>query len=222
MVRAVDKRCTEIHHLIASEHTALRCLADPLLYRRDVFLRYTAADRRIDKFKAGTRFQRFKFDHTMAVLTTAAGLACIFAVLFDLLGNCLAVSYLGITNVCLHLKLTQQAVYNDIQMQLAHPRDDGLPGFLIGISTECRVLLCQLCQRHGHFLLACLCLRLNGHLNHRFRKFHGLQNNLVVFIAQGIAGRGILQPYDGRDIARVLRRGDTTIINAYERYTLEV
>ena len=26
----------------------------------------------------------------------------------------------------------------------------------------------------------------------------------------------------GRDIARVLRRGDTTIINAYERYTLEV
>ena len=26
----------------------------------------------------------------------------------------------------------------------------------------------------------------------------------------------------GRDIARMLRRGDTTIINAYERYTLEV
>ena len=26
----------------------------------------------------------------------------------------------------------------------------------------------------------------------------------------------------GRDIARVLRRGDTTIITAYERYTLEV
>ena len=26
----------------------------------------------------------------------------------------------------------------------------------------------------------------------------------------------------GRDIARVLRRGDTTIINAYERYALEV
>ena len=26
----------------------------------------------------------------------------------------------------------------------------------------------------------------------------------------------------GRDIARMLRRGDTTVINAYERYTLEV
>ena len=30
------------------------------------------------------------------------------------------------------------------------------------------------------------------------------------------------KPSVGRDIARVLRRGDTTIINACERYTLEV
>ena len=31
----------------------------------------------------------------------------------------------------------------------------------------------------------------------------------------------VLMEY-GRDIARMLRRGDTTIINACERYTLEV
>lgn len=41
-------------------------------------------------------------------------------------------------------------------------------------------------------------------------------------ISPAISSTGHVHMEYGRDIARVLRRGDTTIINAYERYTLEV
>ena len=79
----------------------------------------------------------------------------------------------------------------------------GLTGFLIGVGLEGGVLLSQLDQTHGHLLLTSLGLGLDGHTDNGLGELHGLQNDGMLFIAQGIAGGGVLQTHSGADIAGV-------------------
>ena len=88
-------------------------------------------------------------------------------------------------------------------MQLAHTGDDGLTGFLIGVGAEGGILLGQLGQSNTHLLLTGLGLRLDGHADHGLGEFHGLEDDGVTFITQGVTGGGILQSDNGGDIAGV-------------------
>ena len=139
----------------------------------------------------------------MAILTAATGLTGVFAFLTHFLGDGFSVRNLRITDVGFHFEFPQQTVYDDIQMQFAHAGDDGLPGFLIGIRTERRVLFCQFAQRNGHLFLSGFGLGLNGYLNNRFREFHGFQDDFIVFITQRIARGSIFQAYDGGNVAGI-------------------
>ena len=88
-------------------------------------------------------------------------------------------------------------------MQLAHTGDDGLPGFLIGVGLKGGIFLSQLGQGNAHLLLAGLGLRLNGHPDHRLGEDHGLQDNGVVLIAEGVASGGVLDTHSCSDVAGV-------------------
>ena len=139
----------------------------------------------------------------MAVLALAAGLAGVLGVLLDALLDGLLVGHLGRAHVGLHLVLPEQAVHDDLQMEFAHTGDDGLPRLLIGVGAEGGVLLGQLHQRHAHLLLTGLGLGLDGHPDDGLGELHGLQDHGVLFIAQGIAGGGVLQADDAGDVAGV-------------------
>ena len=85
-------------------------------------------------------------------------------------------------------------------MQLAHAGDDGLPRLRVGVGLEGGVLLRQLHQAQGHFLLSGLGLGLDGHADDRLRELHGLQNDGVLFVAEGVAGGGAFQAHGGLDV----------------------
>ena len=90
-------------------------------------------------------------------------------------------------------------------MQLAHTSDNGLARLLIGIGAEGGVLLGQLGQSDAHLLLTGLGLRLDSHADHRLRELHGLQDDGMLLITQGVAGGGVLQTHHGCDVAGVDR-----------------
>ena len=110
----------------------------------------------------------------MSVLSTTTGLFCILAVHFHRLGDGFLVSNLRRAYIGLYLELTQQSVYDNLQMKLSHTCDDGLSCIRIGVCTECRILLRKLCKGFSQLALRSLGLRLDGELDNRLRKFHGL------------------------------------------------
>ncbi len=142
-------------------------------------------------------------DLDVTVLALTAGLTGILGVLLHSLLDGLLVGDLGSAHVGLHLELTQQTVHDDLQVQLAHAGDDGLTGLLVGVGLEGGVLLGQLHQGDAHLLLTGLGLGLDGHADDGLGELHGLQDDGVLLVAEGVAGGGVLQADHGGDVAGV-------------------
>ena len=114
-------------------------------------------------------------DDHVAVLAAAAGLPDETALgLGHRLGDALAVGHLRPAHVGVDLELAQQAVDDDLQVQLAHAGDDGLPGLLVGAHPEGRVFLGQLHEALGQAVLIDLGLGLDGHEDDRLGELDGL------------------------------------------------
>ena len=144
-------------------------------------------------------------DLDVTILALTAGLAGILGVLIHGLADGLLVGHLRRAHVGLHLELAQQAIHDDLQMQLTHTGDDGLTRLLVGVGAEGGILLRQLHQGDGHFLLTGLGLGLDSHADDGLRELHGLKNDGMALVAQGVAGGGVLQTHDGGDIAGIHR-----------------
>ena len=100
-------------------------------------------------------------------------------------------------------------------MQLAHAGDDGLPGLLVGLDREGRVLVGEPLDRGAELLLVALGLGLDGDLDHRGREAHRLEHDGVLQVAQGVAGLGLLQAHDGHDLAGADRRDLLTLVGVH-------
>ena len=86
-------------------------------------------------------------------------------------------------------------------MQLAHARDDGLAGLVVGPDPEGRVLLGEREERLRELVLVGLGLRLDGHVDHRLGELESLEQDRVVGGTEGVAGRRVLEPDHGDDVA---------------------
>ncbi len=139
----------------------------------------------------------------MAVLTVTACLPCILGIGNSFFGDCFSVCDLGSANIGLDLELAQHTVDNNLKMKLAHASDDCLTCFGVGVVFESRVFLRELLQRDAHFLLACLCLRLNGDADNGLGELHGLKDDRVALIAKGVARCGELNAYNRGDVTCV-------------------
>ncbi len=140
---------------------------------------------------------------TVTVLTFTARLTLVHAFAVDGFSYGLAVSNLRRADVRFDLEFSQKSVYDNVEVQLAHARDNGLTGFLVGISLERGVFFGELDKRHGHFILTRFRLRLDRKLNNGVGEGHLFKNYGVLFVAKRIARRGVFKSYDGADIARV-------------------
>ena len=78
-------------------------------------------------------------------------------------------------------------------MELAHAADNGLAGLLIQLDGEGWVLSCELLDSGTQLLLVSLGLRLDGNLDNRIREVHGLEDDLVILVTQGVTGGGLFQ-----------------------------
>ena len=85
-------------------------------------------------------------------------------------------------------------------MQLAHSADDDLIGLDVRVDLEGRVFLHQLGERHAHLFLIGFGLRLDGHRDHRLGEGHGLQDDGLVLVADGVAGSHTAQTDSRADV----------------------
>ena len=202
VVRAVPQGDLAVHDRITGQNAGLHRTLDTLIDRRDILLRDRAANNAVDELVtlAGVGLQ---LDLDMTVLALTAGLAGVLGFLVGFLADGLAVGDLRGADVGFDLELTQQTVDDDLQMELAHAGDDGLAGLFVGPGLEGRVLFRQLGQRDAHLLGTGLGLGLDGHADDRVGEVHALENDRVLFVAQGIAGGGVLQADSRSDIARI-------------------
>ena len=152
----------------------------------------------------------------MAVLTLTAGLTGVLHVDVRRAAHGLLIGDLRRADVGLDLELTQQAVDDDLQMELAHARDDGLAGLGVGVGLEGRILLGQLHQGNAHLLLSRLGFRLNGDTDDRLGEFHRFEHDGVLFIAEGIAGGGVFDTDHGGNVAGIDRFNILAVICVHQ------
>ena len=138
----------DVDDRVAGEDARLHRLLDAEVDRRDVLARDLAADDLVDELVALARLGRLEVDDRVAVLAAAAGLADEPALdLLDGLADRLAVGDLRAADVRVDVELAHQAVDDDLEVQLAHPGDERLPGLLVGAHAEGRILLGQALER---------------------------------------------------------------------------
>jgi hypothetical protein len=139
----------------------------------------------------------------VAVLALAAGLLDVPALRLGLLADRLLVGDLGLADVGLDRELALQAVHDDLEVQLAHAGDLGLPGLLVGLDLEGRVLLHQLGEAVAELLLVALALRLDRERYHGRGELDRLEHDRRARVADRVAGRHVLEADRRGDVAGV-------------------
>ena len=165
-------------------------------------LRHRTADDVVDEFVARPGRLRIQLDLGVTVLAAAAGLANVLAFGFGVLANGFAIRHLRLAHVRFDFVLAHHAVDDDFEMQLAHAADDGLSAVGVGVNLEGGIFLGQLGKRHAHFFLVGFGLGLDRDRNHGNREGNVLQSDGMLFVADGVAGRNVLQTDGSADIAR--------------------
>ena len=88
-------------------------------------------------------------------------------------------------------------------MKLSHTGNDRFSRFLIARDAEGRIFFGKASHGDTHLFLVSLGLRLDTNRDNRFREGDLLQNDWLFRVAQGVAGRCILQPDDGAEVSRI-------------------
>src|SRR4029077_7325512 len=153
-------------------------------------------------FVRGAR-HRMQNNFAMPVLPASAGLLYVLSFGFRLLANRFAVRHLGTSDVGLHVVFAQHAVDDDFQMQLAHAGNQGLPGTWFGGHGERGIFRRKPLHGHAQLVLVSLGLGLDGHGNDRRREVDGFENDLLLLVAERVAGVYALEAHAGADIAGV-------------------
>src|SRR5207247_1916141 len=120
-----------------------------------------------DAFASAIGLER---DARVAVLAATAGLANEFAFAFSGFGHRFTISDLWSARIGADFEFAEQAVADDLQMQLAHAGDDELAGLFVGETAESWIFLSEALQAFTHFFAISLGLRLNRHRDDRLRE----------------------------------------------------
>ncbi len=124
---------------------------------------------------------------TMTELTTTTGLTDISALDIHSLGDGFAVRNLRSAHRRLDFVFSEQAVYDDLQVQLAHAGDDCLACLFIRVGFKRRVFLREFHQGNAHLIAASLGFGLNGNPDNRVREDHGFEDDGVFLVTERIA-----------------------------------
>ena len=203
MEGAVEQRHLDVHQRITGQHAVLHGVLGAGVHRRDVLTRDTATGDLVLELVGRTVLagERFEVDEHLRELARATRLLLVGELdLLDLAADGLAVGHLRLADVGLDLELALHPVHEDVQVQLAHAADDGLAGLLVQVHLEGGVLFGELLDRGAQLLLVALGLGLDGDLDDRVRERHRLEHDLLVRVAQGVTGGGVLEADDGVDV----------------------
>jgi hypothetical protein len=89
----------------------------------------------------------------------------------------------------------------DLDVDLAKPGDDLVAGLGVAVDVEGRVLLAQPPHRGRRLLLVALRLRFVRERHHRRRQVERGDREVMLAVAEDVAGARLLQLRDGADVA---------------------
>ena len=115
------------------------CIRDslqPLVHRRNVLARNSAALDGIDELVTLARLIRLDLEPDMAKLPASTRLLDELAFLLDSLLDALTISHLRCTDIGINAEFSSHAIDDDFKVEFAHTRDDRLAGFLVGTHAE--------------------------------------------------------------------------------------
>ena len=187
---------------VTGERAAFERVAGALLHRRDVLAGDGAAHDRVLELERRIVVGR-DLDPDVAVLASSPGLAHVASLGPHRVADRLPIGDAGIADDGAHLELPEQAVHQDLEVELPHPADDRLGGLEIGRDPERGVFVGELAQRNGQQLLVRLGPGFDHAGNDRLRELHGLEHDRGGGVADRLAGRGVAEADGGGDIAGV-------------------
>mmetsp|Transcript_19856 Transcript_19856/g.46431 ORF Transcript_19856/g.46431 Transcript_19856/m.46431 type:complete len:310 (+) Transcript_19856:402-1331(+) len=178
----------------SNQKPLLRGAAEALLDGRDVAGRNVVAYKLIHEGDAILvvllvfRRDRLEVTNHLPVLTTTAGLPLVEVVVGDLAGDGLTIVHLGLSRLQrLHLELAAHALAIDLEVKLAHARDDGLVRILLHLHSEGGVFALKAAER---LLEARLIFPAGSHRqrHHCVRHKHGAARYLCLAVREGHPG----------------------------------
>ena len=202
MVGAVNHVHFHVLHGVTRNRTGVHGFVQTGVHSVHVLLGNGTTNNLVGNLETGTALAGTHGNHHVTVLTTTTGLLHQLTLhTVSRTGDGFAVGNLGLAGVGLYLELALEAVHDNVEVKLTHTGDDGLTGFLVGLHAEGGVLSGQTLESVGHLLLVGLGKRLHGHGDHGVREGGGLEGEVEVIGGERVTGGGVLQTYDGSDVA---------------------
>ena len=186
VVAAVRELHLDVDDGITRQHAARERLAHAPLDGRHELARHGAAHGVILEDDAAALRGR-DVEHDVAVLAAPARLPNVLALGGGTPAHGLAVGDLRPAHVGLDLELAHEAVDDDLEVQLAHAGDEGLPRLGVGAHTERRILHGELLQRERELFLVGLRLRLDCDRDDRLGKLHDLEHDGRLGVRERVA-----------------------------------
>ena len=131
----------------AGELAVVHRLLDPLVDGGPEALRDDAADDLVDELVADVALDRLEHDRAVAELAAPAGLLLVAGVGPRLLADRLQIRDARRVQVDVDPEAPLRALERDLDVHLAHPGEDLLPGLLVAAEAQRRVLLGQPADR---------------------------------------------------------------------------
>src|SRR5579859_60714 len=203
LIASGEQRHRDVDHGETGDDAVLQRLAGAVVDRRHVLTRHHAAGGFVLELVAGAALARLQQQLAIGELAAAAGLAHEARARLAGMRDRLAVTDLRPADVGVDLKLAAQPVHDHFEVQLAHAGDQRLAGLGVEADAEGGVFFGQAGERRAHLVLVVLGLRLDRDLDHRLGELDRLQHDLLVQIAERVAGEGLLGADDRGDVAGV-------------------
>ena len=140
VIAAVGQRHLDVDDRIAGEDTRLRRFLHALFHGGDVLARDRRTLQLVLEDKARARLRGLDLEPHVTVLAATARLTHEPPLRLGLLTDGFAVGDLRLADIGVDLELAQQAVDDDLEVELAHAVDQRLVGLRIDIDLEGRVL----------------------------------------------------------------------------------
>src|SRR5688500_2010172 len=200
VIGAVVQLHSAVDDRIPRDDPLVERFLNPLVDRGNELLRDRAARYLVDERVALSSTLRNQPDPAIAELAAPAGLFLVPTLRFRAPPDRLPIGDLRLLHVRLDVELPLHALEHDLEMQLAHSTNDGLPELRVVRVNERRIFLVQLGQRVADLLLLAFLVGLDGHRDDGSGEIHSAKDDAMLPGAESVAGMRPLELGDDADV----------------------